>query len=747
MGHLCVRPHRVRFAPSALWADLTPAEWLIRKMGQNLHMQTATWLVSRKLCEAAGPWNTELAVDDDGEYFCRVLLASEGTRFVPTAHVLYRMSGYDRLSYIGRSDRKVESMFDSVRLHIGYLRSLDDSDWARAACVNYLQTWLPNFYPERPDLVAQATQMAAGLGGNLRVPPAILEVCVDRMAPRLANREAREDSDAALPVDRGPVLGSAAVPIGRSTQCAVSRSVAVERTRGVLGAVRVTTLAETDKINVGDVPLLSDLKRRTARGALISTVAQVGTFVLRIGSLIVMARLLLKEDFGLVNMVTAFIGVFGLLREGLSAATVQRVSLTGAQASAIFWLNLAIGGLLAAASGLMAPLLVVFYKEPQLFWITLALGTIPLFSGATTQHRAMLQRGMRFGALAVVDLASLLLSVALGVGMALAGFGYWSLVASAVSQPLASGVGAWVATGWIPESPRRGSGIRSMLAFGGAVTASSLLTYAAFNLDKVLIGRVWGVVSLGVYGRAYTLISMPNENLYSTIGSVAFPALARVQNDPIRLRTYFLKGYGLFLSLVLPITVSCVLFADDIILVFLGPRWHDAATVFRLLAPAILVFAFTNPFAWLMLATGRAGRNAWICLAVTPVLVIGYSLGLSEGPVGVATGFSAALSVSFLPVIYWATRGTLITLADVLRAARPALVSIVLGASASLALQSLIELMDAGFWRLVVESAVLIGVYLVALIFVMRQRPVYAALLREMGLFPLDGWRIGGRKA
>ncbi len=77
------RTHRARFVRNSLWQDLSPVEWLLRKMSENLHMQTATWLMSRELAEAAGPWDTRLLSDDDGEYYCRVLLASEGTRFVP----------------------------------------------------------------------------------------------------------------------------------------------------------------------------------------------------------------------------------------------------------------------------------------------------------------------------------------------------------------------------------------------------------------------------------------------------------------------------------------------------------------------------------------------------------------------------------------------------------------------------------------------------------------------------------------
>jgi glycosyltransferase involved in cell wall biosynthesis len=164
------RPHLARFEPSALWCDLSPVEWLLRKMGDNLHMQTATWLVSRELTEAAGPWNVRLMGDDDGEYFCRVLMASDSVRFIPGAKVYYRQGGSGKWSYIGRSERKMVAQWKSMEAHIGYIRSLEDSERVRTACVRYLQNWLLSFYPERPDLVGKAKEMAGVLGGDLEEP-------------------------------------------------------------------------------------------------------------------------------------------------------------------------------------------------------------------------------------------------------------------------------------------------------------------------------------------------------------------------------------------------------------------------------------------------------------------------------------------------------------------------------------------------------------------------------------------------
>jgi glycosyltransferase involved in cell wall biosynthesis len=169
-GHFMYRPHRARFTPTALWCDLSPTEFLLRKLGQRVFMQTAVWLVSRELSNAAGPWNTSMISDDDGEYFCRVILASNGIRFVPESRVYYRLVGAARLSYVGQSNKKLDALWSSMQLHIGYLRSLEDGERARTACLRYLQNYVIAFYPLRLDLVALMHRTAEELGGQLEVP-------------------------------------------------------------------------------------------------------------------------------------------------------------------------------------------------------------------------------------------------------------------------------------------------------------------------------------------------------------------------------------------------------------------------------------------------------------------------------------------------------------------------------------------------------------------------------------------------
>jgi PST family polysaccharide transporter len=351
---------------------------------------------------------------------------------------------------------------------------------------------------------------------------------------------------------------------------------------------------------------------------------------------------------------------------------------------------------------------------------------------------------MRIGTLAVVELAASAASILIGIWMAAIGMGYWALVAMAVSAPAIGMIGMWKVTGWVPGLPSKASGVGSMLHYGGLLTLNGIVVYAAYNLDKVLLGRFWGAEVLGTYGRAYQLMSIPTENLHSTIGSVMFPALSRVQDDPGRLRAYFLKGYGLFLSVVMPITVASALFADLIVRVLLGPQWGAAVSVFQLLAPTILALALINPMAYLMQATGRMVRSLQIALLIAPVVVIGYALGLPAGADGVAMGFSIAMSVLVVPVVLWATRGTLITAGDLLRTAWPPLASTAVAAVLAYALGQYLGDLNP-LLKISLVSLVLFGVQTMVLYFAMGYGKVYREVLEASGLRKRRSRSDGGK--
>ena len=486
---------------------------------------------------------------------------------------------------------------------------------------------------------------------------------------------------------------------------------------------------------------MNDLKGKTIRGGVARLGAQGANFVLRIVSLMILARLLGPDDFGLVGMVTAFTGVLSLFRDfGLSSAAIQRPRVTHEEASTLFWINVLVGVLLGACAVVFAPAVAAFYREPRLVMVTAALAAGFVFNAVGVQHGVILQREMRFTTLAIVNTISLVIGSAIGIAGAVIGWGYWSLVAMTVTQPLALTVGQWIATGWIPGRPSRGADILPMARFGGLVTLNALVCYVAFNADKMLLGRVWGVAALGMYGRAYSLINIPTDNLNSAAGEVAFSALSRVQHDPQLLKNYFLKGYSLVVAMTIPITLACALFAEDVVVVVLGPRWADAAPIFRMLAPTILTFAIVNPLGWLVYALGRAGRGVRMALTLAPVLIGGYAIGVTQGPNGVAFAYSLVMTLWIVPGIAWAVRDTALSTGDVLRTAAKPLAS---GIAAGLVAFGVSQLLTGltPLVRLFGETTVLLIVYGGLLLFVAGEKATYLALAR--GVFGRSAERRG----
>lgn len=168
-GEFLVRPERAHFRPTLLWQDLTPVEYLINKFTHNAWMNPGAWLVSRELTERSGPWDVRLSLDDDGEYFSRVVAHSKGMRFVPEARVYYRRGNAGSLSR-AVSDRACESLLLSLGLCIEHLRGLEDSEKTRRAGVTMLQSFVDNtdcFCPDAPARFDRAQQLAARLGGRL----------------------------------------------------------------------------------------------------------------------------------------------------------------------------------------------------------------------------------------------------------------------------------------------------------------------------------------------------------------------------------------------------------------------------------------------------------------------------------------------------------------------------------------------------------------------------------------------------
>jgi PST family polysaccharide transporter len=397
-------------------------------------------------------------------------------------------------------------------------------------------------------------------------------------------------------------------------------------------------LSESDQSDA-----VSLLKLKSARGALIT----IGNLPLGIGiqlaATVILARLLVPGDYGIVAMassVTALAGVFGDF--GLGCAAVQSPNLSHGQQSNLFWIGVACGLVVTILCAASAPLVASFYGEPRVMWVTVALSMTFLVGSLGNQHGARLVRNMQFGKKVIAETASKLIALCTAVSLALAGKGYWALVGGTMSGVFSNIALQICFANWVPGRFEKGLGARKLAQFGMHVTASGLLDYFKNNLAGIVIGRNFGAAALGNFGRAYALVLMPVSAIGGTANTVAFPALSRLQGEPDSFRSYFRQMTACVCLVSIPIMILLALLADELILVALGPGWHQVSTIFRTLALGGLVQSVTALWGPTLIALGESKR--WIKLNTWNACFLGAGIliGMHWGPVGVAWGMTAA---------------------------------------------------------------------------------------------------------
>jgi O-antigen/teichoic acid export membrane protein len=249
-------------------------------------------------------------------------------------------------------------------------------------------------------------------------------------------------------------------------------------------------------------------------------------------------------------------------------------------------------------------------------------------------------------------------------------------------------------------------------------------------VDMVLIGRFWGAAPLGIYQKAYGLLMLPINQVNAPISGVAVAGLSRVQTEPERMRRYFLAGYEIAASMIVPIICAMTIFADEVVVFLLGPQWSDAIGIFRLLAPAALIGALLNPFGWLFISTGRPDRQLKLACVWTSLIILAFVLGLNYGARGVAFGYSAMSCVLAFPVVWYAIQGTPLRLSDIVRAIwRPALAALAMAPLGWL-LKTHLTGLPIGLRAIFGCAFVLVGYALLLLIAFGRWRK-YSELIRQ----------------
>lgn len=400
-----------------------------------------------------------------------------------------------------------------------------------------------------------------------------------------------------------------------------------------------------------------ELKHQAVRGVFTSLGSQAARMSIQFASLAVLSRLLGPEEFGLVAIVMAVVGVGELLRDlGLSSASIQRRELSRGLASNLFWVNCLTGTLALVGVAAAGPFIASAFDEPRLVWVALGLAPMFLFSGLTAQHRVTLVRDLRFGALGAIELAGQGAGVLAAIMLAFAGRGVEALISQALVSGVVTMILMWVAAGWIPSLPKRGMETRSVLGFAGAMLGSSLLTYVSLNIDTLVVAHQFGSAQVGLYNRGAQLVRTPLRQLLRPFGAVLYPLMSRAQDDD-RTLLMLARRSQLFSSTPVAMCAAVVIAApQQLITVVLGDKWTSMASVSAVLAGAFTIATLASVGSTVLASRGLGYRLTQLAVATSTFDVIGVLVGARGGLVGVAWGILVACSLGWLASLAWVRR-------------------------------------------------------------------------------------------
>jgi len=416
------------------------------------------------------------------------------------------------------------------------------------------------------------------------------------------------------------------------------------------------------------------LGHTAARGAAYSGMAQILKILILMASTVAAARLLPPADFGVIAMtepVTGFILIFQNL--GLNEALVQARHLTSDQINTMFFYNIAASIIIALILILISPLVGLFYHDIRPEYVTAASAVTLLVTGSTLQHTALINRHMRYRALAVIDVAVAATNLAATICFALWLHSYWSLWLGSLSGAVVNAILVWRIDHWRPSRRIMWRETRDFLKFGANLTGFNLLNYISRNLDSVLIAKFWGAVSLGLYNRSYKLMLFPIQSINAPLSRVMLPILAKLQDEPERYRRTFVLAIRAIALASVPGVMAAAMCSQRIVPFLLGHQWANASPIFFWLSLAAITQPVSNATGWLFISTGRTGALFRWTLISMPIMIASFAAGLPWGARGVAEAYFISQALR-IPILYrWSTRDNPVHAGDLYAALLPTL--------------------------------------------------------------------------
>jgi len=365
----------------------------------------------------------------------------------------------------------------------------------------------------------------------------------------------------------------------------------------------------------------------------------------------ILARLLSSSDFGLIGMITVVTGLAQAFADmGISNAIIHRQDATRDQLSSLYWLSIGAGAIVFCVICVSTPLIAGFYREPRLHGLLYLTAAAFLIAPFGQQFQVLLQRDLRFGTLAKIEITTAVVNSTVVMASAFSGLGVYSLIWGQLSAAFARVV-LLLHVGrrhWMPGFHFARQDLKGYTSFGIYQMGERAINYLSANIDFILVGRLLGPAPLGFYSLAYQIALFPLTKVNPVITRVAFPSFARVQSD----NPLFRKGYSLvvnYISLLsFPMMAGMFVVAPEFIVLFFGAKWEPAVPLLRMFCVIGAFKSLVNPVGSVLLAKGRPDIgfywNAFVTVAACVAVIVGVHWGIN--------GVASAILILHVPLFF-----------------------------------------------------------------------------------------------
>jgi PST family polysaccharide transporter len=367
------------------------------------------------------------------------------------------------------------------------------------------------------------------------------------------------------------------------------------------------------------------------------------------GVSIVLARLLMPKDFGVVAVIGSILQLsFVLGNFGMGTAVIQAKDLTREDKHTAFTLSSLTGLVLMLCVLAASPWASRFFAMPALSVLTPVMSLKLLLSGMSAVPFGLLRRSLAFKNVAVIEIGSTFAYAVVGISLALSGFGVWSLVWAPMVAAVWTLVAGFAYAGYRPGLALDSASMHKFLGFSSGLTVKNVFVYLSRNIYNLIVAKMLGDHAAGLYTRAFNLTRMPQTRLVALVYRVCFPAFCKLQGETERLHHWYVSATAIVSIMATPVLLGLAALADDFTVAVLGPQWAPMAPVVRILCLSALLNCFHTLGGALIEATGKVGYEVATQSLYASSVVVGCLIGARYGIDEVAYAVLVASAIFYL---------------------------------------------------------------------------------------------------